>query len=233
MSSKIRVLIAEDFDIIRSEFKDIINNTDDMVVVGEAKSGAEIAELARTVPADIILMDIEMENVHAGIDAAQKIINENINVQIIFLTVHETEEMVINALSTGAADYVIKTSPPNDILEHIRNTYKGAPLLDQKIQNFMRAEFARLRRSEQSLLFFVTKLTSLTPAEKDLIRLLLKDKKVSEIAKIRSVEVVTVKTQITGLLNKFGCRRTKEIVKMLRDMKLDRFFLTDKGQSSS
>lgn len=232
MSSRIRILIAEDFEIIRKEFADVINNTEDMEVVGEAGSGQEIVELARRVPADIILMDIEMENTHSGIDATETIIRENINVQIIFLTIHETEEIIFSALSTGAADYVIKTSPSQDILEHIRNTYRGTPMLDQKIQNYMRAEFSRLRRSEKSLLFFVTKLTSLTPAEKDLIRLLLKGKKVAEIAQIRSVEVVTVKTQIKGLLHKFGCHRTKEIVRMLHEMNLDRLF-TDNRQNGS
>ncbi|HBR01997.1 MAG TPA: DNA-binding response regulator [Ruminiclostridium sp.] len=227
MSPKIRILIAEDFHIIRKEFVNIISNTEDMEVVGEASSGREIVELARRVPADIILMDIEMENTYSGVDAAETIINENINVQIIFLTIHETKEMIYTALATGASDYVIKTSPAKDILEHIRNAYKGVPVLEQKIQSYMHAEFIRLRRSEESLLFFVHHLTSLTAAEKDLIRLLLEDKKVVEIAQIRSVEVVTVKTQIKSLLHKFGCNRTKEIVKMLRDMDLDRLF-TDK-----
>lgn len=230
MSSKIRVLIAEDFDIIRKEFTDIINSTDDMEVVGEARSGREIIDLARRVLADILLMDIEMENTHSGVDAAEIIISENINVQIIFLTVHETKDIIFSALSSGAADYIIKTSPTEDILEHIRNTYKGTPVLDQKIQNYMRTEFTRLRRSEESLLFFVTRLTTLTPAEKDLIRLLLEGKKVAEIAETRSVEVVTVKTQIKGLLHKFGCHRTKEIVRMLQDMNLDRLFIDPKKE---
>lgn len=225
MSSKIRIMIAEDFDIIRKEFVNIINSNEDMEVVGEAGSGHEIVELARRIPADIILMDIEMEDTCSGIRAAETIISENINCQIIFLTIHENEEIVYSALSTGAADYLIKTSPPELITGHIRNVYRGTPQLESKIQNFMRKEFVRLRHSENSLLYFITHLSSLTPAEKDLVRLLLEEKKVEEIAKIRTVEVVTIKTQIKGLLTKFGCHRTKEIVKMLRDMKLDKLFL--------
>lgn len=224
MNSKIRIMIAEDFEIIRKEFVNIINNNEDMEIVAEASSGPGIVDLARRVPTDIILMDIEMENTYSGIKAAETIISENINCQIIFLTIHENEDIIFSALSTGAADYLIKTSPPELITEHIRNVYNGTPQLESKVQNYMRAEFARLRHSEKSLLFFITHLTSLTPAEKDLVRLLLEEKKVEEIAKIRTVEVVTIKTQIKSLLTKFGCRRTKEIVKMLRDMKLDRLF---------
>ena len=66
-------------------------------------------------------------------------------------------------------------------------------------------EYARLRRSERSLIFFINNVAHLTPAEHELVKLLLQDKKVAEIARLRHVEVVTVKTQIKGLLNKFGC----------------------------
>ena len=63
-----------------------------------------------------------------------------------------------------------------------------------------------------------------TPAEHELVKLLLQDKKVAEIARLRCVEVVTIKTQIKGLLGKFGCSRTKEIVKMIRQMNLEHLF---------
>ncbi len=66
--------------------------------------------------------------------------------------------------------------------------------------------------------------SQLTSAERDLVRLLLQDNKVNDIARIRCVEVVTVKTQIKGLLHKFGCSRTKEIVSMIRDLKIEHLF---------
>ncbi len=224
MDSKIKVLIAEDFPIIRANFIRLINQCDDMEVVGAAASGKEIVELARSVPADILLMDMEMEKIDSGIEAAKQIYKEHIDVDIIFLTVHETDDLIFSALSCGAVDYIIKTEPDEVILEHIRNAYNGTPSLIPQIQNRVYAEFSRLKRSEQSLLYFVNNITSLTPAERDLIHLLLEDKKVSEIAQIRSVEVVTVKTQIQGILRKFQCRRTKDIVNSLRELGLDKLF---------
>ena len=110
------------------------------------------------------------------------------------------------------------------LLEHIRRASQGRAELEPKIQNTVMQEYARLRRSERSLIFFINNVAHLTPAEHELVKLLLQDKKVAEIARLRCVEVVTVKTQIKGLLHKFGCSRTKEIVKMIRQMNLEHLF---------
>ena len=85
-------------------------------------------------------------------------------------------------------------------------------------------EYARLQKSERSLLYFINNISRLTAAERELIKLLLQGHKVSEIARIRCVEVSTVKTQIKGLLRKFGCSRTKEIVKTIRELGVEHLF---------
>jgi len=86
-------------------------------------------------------------------------------------------------------------------------------------------EFARLQKSERSLLFFINNISNLTPTEREVIKLLLQGYKVSQIAGIRGVEPSTVKTQVKGLLKKFGCSRTKEIIQMIHDLKIDHLFL--------
>lgn len=97
-------------------------------------------------------------------------------------------------------------------------------MLNARVQSTVIREYDRLRRSEQSLLFFINNVSQLTSTERELVRLLLQDKKVKEIAAIRCVEVVTVKTQIKGLLHKFGCTRTKEIVEMIRQLNISHLF---------
>ena len=77
---------------------------------------------------------------------------------------------------------------------------------------------------ERSLLFFINSVGKLTSAERDLVRLLLEGKKVREIAEIRCVEQVTVKTQIKGLLRKFGCARTKDIVELIKELGVAHLF---------
>lgn len=224
MNKGIRIMIAEDFQLLLEDLSETINSQEDMKVVGVASTGAKIVELAKNKDFDIILMDIEMESLTAGITATSKIKDFKPDASIIFLTAHETKEIVLSAMGTGAIDYIIKGSPEEEILYHIRSAYKGRPLMDRKVQDIVMQEYKRLQKSEKSLLYFINNISELTKTERELIGLLLKNKKVKEIAKERHVELVTVKTQISSLLKKFGCRRTKEIIEIIKDLNLAHLF---------
>ena len=220
----IRILVAEDFDLLREDLCDTLNQQPDITVVGSAGSGREIEALALTTPADLILMDIEMETITAGIRATEHILEKKPELKILFLTAHETDNIILTSMGAGAVDYIVKGCPEKELLAHIRSAYEGHPMLDGKVQNLLLKEYSRLRSSERSLLFFISTVSQLTAAERELVRLLLEGKKVKEIAAIRCVEVVTVKTQIKSLLRKFGCARTKEIVEIIRELNVAHLF---------
>ena len=220
----IRILIADDFELLREDIRDTLNAQPDMRVVGEAATGAQLEALAANTPFDLALVDIEMESTTAGIRAAEHILENKPEALILFLTAHETENMILMSMGAGAVDYIVKGCPEEELLRHIRSAYQGEALLDARVQHTVLKEFSRLRRSERSLLFFINNVSQLTPAERALVRCLLDGYKVREIAQIRCVEVVTVKTQIKGLLRKFGCTRTKEIVEMIRELNVEHLF---------
>lgn len=223
---KIRVMVAEDIPILREDFAEIIGAEPDMELLAAARSGSEICRLveeAGELP-DIILMDIEMETLTAGIDASETIHGRHPQIRIVFMTAHEADEMINSGMGTGAVDYVIKGCDDQVLLDHIRKAYRGVSVLDSRIQQSIMREYTRLRKSEHSLVFLLNNVTQLTPTEKEIVALLLEDKKVREIAQLRNVELVTVKTQIKSLLNKFGCHRSREIVDLIRQMNLESFF---------
>lgn len=220
----IRILLAEDFPVLREDLKERLEQDAELSVIGEASSGREAEALAKELEPDLILMDIEMETVNAGILAAEHIRDEMPDQKIIYLTAHETEKMIITAMGTGAVDYIVKGGDTAEIIEHIKAACAGHPIMDARIQATIMNEYKRLQSSEKSLLFFINNVSQLTAAERELVRLLLEDKKVKEIAQIRCVEVITVKTQIKSLLRKFGCSRTREIVTMIRALNLTHLF---------
>ena len=220
----IRILVAEDFDLIREDLCDTLEQQEDMTVVGSASTGADILALALECDFDLILMDIEMETTTAGIRATERILEQKPAAKILFLTAHETDNMILTSMGAGAVDYIVKGCDDAELFRHIRSAYAGQPLLDGKIQNLLLKEYSRLRTSERSLLFFISTVSQLTAAERELVRLLLEDRKIKEIAAIRCVEVVTVKTQIKSLLHKFGCTRTKEIVNTIRELNVTHLF---------
>ena len=221
----IRILIAEDIEPLREGLKRALEAAPDMTVAGSAATGREIVRLAETIPHDVILMDIEMESANAGILAAEAILEAEPEDRVIFLSIHETDEIVITAMGCGAVDYVVKGCPDEELLRHIRAAYAGNPVMDERIRATVMREYTRLRKSEQSLLFFINNISKLTGAERELIKYLLQGFSVSEIAALRVVEVVTVKTQIKGILRKFQCGRTKEIVIMINDLGIAHLFL--------
>ena len=221
----IKVAIVEDFELIREDLKELIDSQEDMQVVWAAETGVQAVELAEKEATDIILMDIEMETINAGILAAEKIRDKNSEQKIIFMTAHETNEMIITAMGTGAVDYLVKGEDSEEILSHIRNAFAGRATMNSRIQETIMREYSGLQRSERSLLFFIHNVSQLTAAERELVKLLLEGMKVKEIAQVRCVEMITVKTQIKSLLRKFGCSRTKEIVSMIRDLNLSHLFV--------
>ena len=224
MAGTYKIIIADDFPILREDLAEVIREQPDMEVVGEASTGKEIVALAEDMDYDLILMDIEMETMNAGITATEMIRDKNPQAKIIFLTAHELREIIITAMGAGALDYIVKGCSDEEILYHIRCALEGHPVMQGQIQQTVMQEYARLQKSEQSLLFFINNISRLTASEREIIRLLLEGRKVHEIAGIRCVENSTIKTQIKSLLGKFGCSRTKEIVQVIRELNIEHLF---------
>ena len=217
MAGTYKIMIADDFPILREDLAEVIRGQSDMEVVGEASTGKEIVALA-------VNRDYEMETMNAGITATEMIRDKNPQAKIIFLTAHELREIIITAMGAGALDYIVKGCSDEEILYHIRCALEGHPVMQGQIQQTVMQEYARLQKSEQSLLFFINNISRLTASEREIIRLLLEGRKVHEIAGIRCVENSTIKTQIKSLLGKFGCSRTKEIVQVIRELNIEHLF---------
>lgn len=222
MNIPIRVLIAEDLDVLREHFCSLVERQDDMEVVGQASSGRQVLQLLSEVSQmpDVILMDIEMDVKHDGIVTAGTILDDYPDIRIVFLTVHEDDETVFNAFETGAVDYVLKTSSPDEIVRSIRMAYEGISQIRPEIAYKIKNEFSRIRRNEESLLQATLLLAQMTPTELEILELLMKDMKTSDIARQRQVELSTIKSQINGILKKFNKKRTKEVTALLRDLNI-------------
>ena len=218
----IRILVAEDNDILREDLCQQLNSQPDFTVEGEAATGAQAVELALAGDFDVILLDIEMESIQAGIDAAARIHPQKPQARIIYLTAHDSDDMILTAMATGAVDYFVKGSDNELLYRHIRMAYAGTPIMSAHTQEFMLREYSR--RNETSLLYFVNTLASLTPTERELIRYLLQGLNARQISEIRVVGQDTVKGQIHRIREKFGCTRTKEIVAHIRDLGLEHLF---------
>ena len=191
----IRIIVAEDNDVLLEDLCQELNGQPDFQVVATTSSGVGAVEAALAMEFDVILLDIEMETIQAGIDAAAAIHPQKPEAKIIYLTAHDNDDMILTAMATG-----------------------------ERTQRVMLQEYSRLRHNETSLLYFVNTLSLLTPTERELVRYLLQGLNARQISEVRVVAQDTVKTQIHSIREKFGCARTKEIVLRIRELGLEYLF---------
>ena len=218
----IKIILADDNAILKRHIVESVSQEPDMQVVGEASCGKDAFDIAKTTDFDIAVLDIDMETSTAGIVAAGEILAIKPDAKIIFLTVHEDDETVLGAMSAGNVDYVVKSDDMSVIIAHIRSFACGRPMaLEGNVANTVRREFLRLRRTEDNLLYFIKNLSGLTTTEKQLVQLLLQNKTARQIADERTVELTTVKTQISHILKKCHAKRTKELVEAIREKQLE------------
>jgi len=218
--SAIRVLIVDDIITFRERFYNLLTTDDKIKIVGMASSGHEAVEIALKEKPDVILMDVMMEDDTAGIEAAQKINEALPDVKIIISTVLEDDETVFNAFQTGAVDYLLKDSNAEEVLNAVHAAYIDKSPIRPYIARKIRKEFKKMRRYQDSLFSTFGILTKLTNVELDILLLLCEGRKREDIARLRCIEISTVKTHISNLLKKFDKKNTSEIVSMLKKMEM-------------
>lgn len=224
MQDRIKVMVVEDQKILRDNLIEMLSREDDIIVCGYAENGIEAVSKAAECGPEIILMDVEMETSTAGIDAARQILSEENAMKIIFLSVHEDSQTVLDALGTGALDYVVKNSDCRNAILHIRRAHHDIVQMEAAIQKILHNEYVRLSHSTRDSMDFLKRVMMLTYSEKDIVGLLLKGMNPRTIAEARYTEQSTVKKHITRILRKCGMSRTKDLCNLIRELQVENFF---------
>ena len=221
---KIRVMVAEDDAYIRARFVEMINSQEDMEVCRFVSSGQEMVDAMNEIQVDVILSDVEMSSRTDGILCAKQIMAFYPYVRIIFISVHDDDDIIFSAFEANAVDYLLKSASSEEVLSSIRTAYENCSPISPFVADKLRSEFNRLKKNEQSLMYFLNVVFMLTASEREIIRLLMDGYKVREIAEVRNVELSTIKSQITTLLKKFGVKRTRDILAALERLHIDDMF---------
>jgi DNA-binding NarL/FixJ family response regulator len=199
----IRVVIADDQQLIRAGFKMILSAEPDIEVVGEASTGSEAVDLTCELRPDVVLMDIRMPDVD-GIEATRRILAQGHNPppSVLILTTFDLDEYVYEALRAGASGFLLKDAPAPQLVAGIRTVGQGDALLAPSITRRLIAEFAATRNPLTAPASF----SELTPRELEVFRLLATGMSNSEIAGELIVSETTIKTHVTRILLKLGVR---------------------------
>ncbi|WP_346923357.1 response regulator transcription factor [Rothia sp. (in: high G+C Gram-positive bacteria)] len=211
----IRVLLADDQDLVRSGFSLILSMEDDIEVVGEAKNGQEAVELAQSLQPDVVLMDVQMP-VLDGITATATVVSEHPATRILILTTFDREDYLFTALRAGASGFLLKTADADELVDAVRKVAGGLALLSPEMTVPLISRFAQgdtaatLDQQAGGALPLddrdVFALESLTPRERETLQLLAQGLTNAEIASQLFLGPATVKTHVSNILAKTHSR---------------------------
>ncbi|MEV0615813.1 response regulator transcription factor [Nonomuraea sp. NPDC050404] len=202
----IRIVIADDQAMVRAGLRMVVESEPGMEVVGEAADGREAVVVAGRTRPDIVLMDISMPGLD-GLAAARELLEAPAPPKVITLTTFDTDENLYAALRAGTSGFLLKTSPPEQLLEAIRVVHAGDALLDPAVTSRVIATFAGRAEPKPS-----PALGELTPRELEVLRLLARGLTNAEIARDLYVGEATVKTHVARVLMKLSLRDRAQAV---------------------
>lgn len=196
----IRLVIADDHAMIRAGLRLVAENAPGVEVVGEAADGVEAVAVTRRQRPDVLLLDIEMPRLD-GLAAARKLLADPAPPRIVMLTTFGSDENLHAALRTGVSGFLLKSSPPEQLVEAVRVAAAGDGLIDPAVTLRVIASFAA-----QPVLSPPPELATLTARELDVLRLLTRGLSNREIAAASRVGEATVRSHVAQILRKLGVR---------------------------
>jgi DNA-binding NarL/FixJ family response regulator len=200
----VRVLIVDDQSLVRAGFRMILDAESEIEVVGEASDGLEAVLAARQMEPDVILMDVRMPNVD-GLEATRRLLDgRDEGPRILILTTFDLDEYVYEALRAGASGFLLKDTPPEQLVEAIMIVARGDALLAPSITRRVIEEF--VRRPPASALKAPPELAELTTREREMLGYIAKGLSNAEIARAAFVSETTVKTHVAHILMKLRLR---------------------------
>jgi len=203
----IRCIIVDAHTNFRERLRGVLVREPDLQVVGEARHAAEGHELVRDLKPDVVLMDIDIAG-RSGLEAARLMARDAPDTRLIFLTTREDEEYLLRSMDVGAAGYILKDSPAAKLLTAVRDVHHGRKYVSPQILGKLVDDFRARGEGRRGLSAGV----SLTPREREVVRMIAEGKSVKEIAVRLGRSVKTVEAHKFNLMRKLDVHNKAQLV---------------------
>jgi DNA-binding NarL/FixJ family response regulator len=201
----IRILIADDHDIVRAGIRLLIKTEPGWEICGEAADGREAVALAEKFQPDVIVLDLTMPEMN-GLEAARQIKKRLPEVELVMLTAHDSEDLVHQVFEVGARSYILKTEAAKHLIPAIRSASIHKPFFTSKVSEVVFARYMGRTGADQ-------KNSGLTPRERELLQLLAEGKSNKEAAGTLGVSVKTVESHRAAIISKLSLKSVSDLVR--------------------
>ncbi len=205
--AKIRIMLADDHTLFRQGIRTLISAEADMEVVGEASNGGDAVDKANEVRPDVVLMDIGMPGL-SSFEATRQIKKNRPETKVLFLTMYDDEDYLVEAMEVGGSGYVLKDSPAGQLLGAIRDVARGGSYLSPRMLSQLVDDFRSRIKSATRTPRFAT----LTAREKEVLKMLAEGQSVKEIACTLNLSVKTVEAHKFNLMRKLDIHNKAQLV---------------------
>jgi DNA-binding NarL/FixJ family response regulator len=215
VSGPVRVLIVDDDALVRAGLTMILSGAEDITVVGEAADGSEVPSAVAAHQPDVVLMDIRMPRVD-GLAATEALRRHATAPEVIVLTTFDADEFVLRALRAGASGFLLKDTPPMEILHAVRRVAHGEAMLSPTVTRRLIAHVAA-PEANGGRRHAVTALEQLSEREREVALLLGQGRSNAEIAAALFMSVATVKAHVSRLLVKLDLNNRVQVALLVHD----------------
>jgi two-component system response regulator NreC len=205
--AKIRILLTDDHTLFRQGIKTLLSAEADLEIVGEGANGAEAVEKVTELRPDLVLMDIGMPGL-SSFEATRQIKKLRPDTKVLFLTMYDDEDYLVQCMEVGASGYVLKDSPAQQLLAAIRDVHRGGSYLSPRMLSQLVDDFrSRIKTAHRQPRF-----ATLTTREKEILKFLAEGDSVKEIAAGLNLSVKTVEAHKFNLMRKLDIHNKAHLV---------------------
>jgi DNA-binding NarL/FixJ family response regulator len=205
----VRVLLADDHDVVRRGLKALLQEHAGWEICGEAMNGREAVDLAREMQPDIAIIDLMMPDLN-GLDVTRQIRKVSERTQVLIFTMHHNETLIHDVLDAGARGYLLKTDAEQHIVTAVKTLLRGQPYFSAQVSQTVLDGFLRSGRQAAVNRAAVPRLT---PREREILQLLSEGHRNKMIAQMLGISIKTVETHRTTLMRKIGVKSIVEVVR--------------------
>lgn len=206
MKNKYRIVLVEDHTILREGLRSLLQEHDNMEVVGEAGDGRTAVRLVLSLKPDLVLMDLSMPKMN-GFEAILEIKKTESDIKIIALTVHNTEEYILMTLQAGADGYVLKDATHDELIMAIRQVLSGKRFLSPSVSGKVIEGYLEGKKNTHPK----SQIDSLTQREREVLKLIAEGYKNKEIADFLCISLKTVEKHRANLMRKLDLHNTSAL----------------------